>query len=175
MRSSANSSKLVLNSLNTDESNPQRSGSTKSCKPRWAVFTKKRKILQGPSLPDCNVCQQKEFFYTDISAPCTSTIHFPCLCGFSSVLDRYLGFLSGSAVKNLPAMPEMWVQSLGQEDPLEEGIATHCSDLAWRIPLTEESGRLQSMRPQRVGHDWSNWTRMQIDIYKLESELSLKK
>ena len=47
-------------------------------------------------------------------------------------------------VKNLPAMQEMWVQSLGQEDPLEEGMATHSSILAWEIPWTEEPGRLQS-------------------------------
>ena len=48
-------------------------------------------------------------------------------------------------VKNLPAMWETWVQSLGQEDPLEEGMATHYSILAWRIPWTEEPGGLQSM------------------------------
>ena len=45
------------------------------------------------------------------------------------------GFPGGSAVKNLPAMQEMWVRSLGQEDPLEEGMATHFSILAWRIPM----------------------------------------
>jgi len=56
-------------------------------------------------------------------------------------------------VKNLPAVQETWVQSLGQEDPLEKGIATHSSTLAWRIPWTEEPGRLQSMGSQRVGHD----------------------
>ena len=48
-------------------------------------------------------------------------------------------------VKNLPAMWKTWVQSLGWEDPLEEGMATHFSILAWRIPWTEESGWLQSM------------------------------
>ena len=48
-------------------------------------------------------------------------------------------------VKNLPAMQETWVRSLGQEDPLEEGMTTHSSILAWRIPRTEESGGLQSM------------------------------
>ena len=47
----------------------------------------------------------------------------------------------------------MWVQSLGWEDPLEEGTATHSSILAWRIPWIEEAGRLQSMESQRVGHD----------------------
>ena len=48
-------------------------------------------------------------------------------------------------VKNLPAMQETWVQSLGQEDPLEEGMATHPTILAWRMPWTEEPGGLQSM------------------------------
>ena len=56
-------------------------------------------------------------------------------------------------VKNLPAMWETWVQSLGWEDPLEEGVATHSSILAWRIPWTEEPGGLQSMGSHRVGRD----------------------
>ena len=56
-------------------------------------------------------------------------------------------------VKNLPAMWETQVQSLDQEDPLENGMATHSRVLAWKIPWTEEPGRLQSMRPQRVRHD----------------------
>ena len=59
-------------------------------------------------------------------------------------------------VKNPPAMQEpqeTWVLSLGWKDPLEEGMATHSSVLAWRIPWTEESGGLQSMGLQRVGHD----------------------
>ena len=61
-------------------------------------------------------------------------------------------------VKNLPAMQETWVPSLGQEDPLEKGMATHSSILAWRIPWTEELGRLQSMGSQRVVHDWATNT-----------------
>ena len=56
-------------------------------------------------------------------------------------------------VKNLPAMQETWVQSLGQKDPLEKGMATHSSVLAWRITWTEESVRLQSMGSQIVGND----------------------
>ena len=56
-------------------------------------------------------------------------------------------------VKNLPAVRETGVRSLGQEDPLEKGMATHSSILAWRIPCTEEPGGLQSMGLQRVGHD----------------------
>ena len=56
-------------------------------------------------------------------------------------------------VKNPPAMWETWVRSLGLEDPLEKEMATHSSILAWRIPWTEEPGRLQSRGSQRVGHD----------------------
>ena len=54
--------------------------------------------------------------------------------------------LVSQTVKNLPAVQETLVQSLGQEDPLEKGMATHSSVLAWRIPWTEEPGRLQSIR-----------------------------
>ena len=61
----------------------------------------------------------------------------------------------GSAVKNLPAIQEMWVWSLGRENPLEEEIATHSSILACKIPWTEEPGGLQSMGSQRVGHGWA--------------------
>ena len=56
-------------------------------------------------------------------------------------------------LKKLPATQETWVQSLGQENPLEKGMATHSSILAWKIPWTEKLGGLQSMRSQRVGHD----------------------
>ena len=61
--------------------------------------------------------------------------------------------LVAQMVKNLSAVQETWVQSLVQEDPLEKGMATYSSILAWRIPWTEEPGRLQSMGLQRVGHD----------------------
>ena len=61
--------------------------------------------------------------------------------------------LVAQMVKNLPTMQDTWVQSLGQEDPPEEDMATHSSILAWRIPWTEEPVRLQSMELQRVGHD----------------------
>ena len=57
--------------------------------------------------------------------------------------------------KNLPVMQETQVQSLGQQDPLEKEMANYCSILVWWIPWTEETGRLQSMGLQRVGHDWA--------------------
>ena len=56
-------------------------------------------------------------------------------------------------VKNLTTIQETWVQSLGQENPLEKGMATHCSILDWRILWTEEPGRLQSMGLQSVGYN----------------------
>ena len=56
-------------------------------------------------------------------------------------------------IKNLPAMQENWVPSLVWEDPLEKGVATRSSILAWRIPWTEEPGGLQVIGLQRVGHD----------------------
>ena len=56
-------------------------------------------------------------------------------------------------IKDLSAMWETWIQSLGWEDPLEKEMATHSSTLAWKSPRTEEPGRLQSMGSQRVGHD----------------------
>ena len=64
-----------------------------------------------------------------------------------------LGFPGGSKVKNLTAVQETQVQSLGGEDPLEKGMANHSSILAWRIPWTEEPSGLQSMGLHRVGHD----------------------
>jgi len=56
-------------------------------------------------------------------------------------------------VRNLSAMQDTWVPSLGQEDPLEKGMVTHSSMLPWRIPWKEEPGGLQSMGLQRIGHD----------------------
>ena len=66
----------------------------------------------------------------------------------------YIGNSGSSESKNPPEMRETWVWSLDWDDSLEKGMATHSSILAWRIPWTEEPGRLQSMGSQRVGHDW---------------------
>ena len=62
--------------------------------------------------------------------------------------------LVAQTIKNLPAMRETQVWSLGREDSLENGLATHSSILAWRIPWTEEPGGLQSMESQRIRHNW---------------------
>ena len=83
---------------------------------------------------------------------------------FKSISSLTFSFLYGPTVtswvswvaqmvKHLPAIWETWVRSLGWEDSLEKGKATHFSILAWEIPWTEEPGRLQSMGSQRVGHD----------------------
>ena len=61
--------------------------------------------------------------------------------------------LVAQLVKHLSTIQETWVRSLGREDPLEKEMAIHSSTIAWKIPWTEEPGRLQSLRSQRVGHD----------------------
>ena len=66
--------------------------------------------------------------------------------------------LVAQTIKNLPAVLETWVQSLGWEDPLGKGTATHSSILAWRVPWTEKSGEPQSMGSQRVRHNWATFT-----------------
>ena len=71
----------------------------------------------------------------------------------SSVIYSTVTSLVVQTVKHLPTMQETWVRSLGQEDYLEMAMATHSSTLAWKIPWTEDPGRLQSMGSQRVGHD----------------------
>ena len=74
--------------------------------------------------------------------------------GMGYTLQYSWASLVAQTVKNLPAMQETWIWSLGWEDPLEEGMATHSSILVWKIPWTEEPGGLQSTGLQRVGHDW---------------------
>ena len=76
-----------------------------------------------------------------------------CLTSYHLNLLIYWVFLVAQMIKNLPAMHRMQVQSLGQEDPLEEEMENSSSILAWRIPWMEEPDRLQSMGSQRVGHD----------------------
>ena len=92
---------------------------------------------------------------------------------FLEHLIHVQSFAGGSAVKNpsliQETMLETWVWSLDQEDLLEEGMATHSSILAWRIPWTEEPGGLQSIGSQRGRHNWSNWARTQICVRPLDS------
>ena len=72
---------------------------------------------------------------------------------YSYVYVVYVTSQVAQTIKNLPAMQETWVRPLGQKDPLEMGMATHCSILAWRMPWTEEPGRLQFTGLQRVRRD----------------------
>ena len=65
-------------------------------------------------------------------------------------VNKFYDLLGAQTVKSLPAEQMTWVQSLGREDPLEKEMATHSSILAWKIPWTEEPGRLQSMGSQRI-------------------------
>ena len=79
--------------------------------------------------------------------------------------------LVAQRVKRLPTMQETRFQSLGREDPLEKEMAPHSSILAWKIPWTEESGRLQSMGSQRVRHDWATSLSLSV-ILKSEGKIS---
>ena len=72
----------------------------------------------------------------------------------ASVCQRFISLVA-QTVKCLPIMQETWVQSLGQEDPLEKEMATHSSTLAWKIPWMEEPGTLQSMGSRSVRQDWA--------------------
>ena len=76
------------------------------------------------------------------------------------VIQEDQASLVAQMVKNPLAMQRTWVRSLGQEDPLKEGMATHSRILAWRTPWTEEPGRLQFIESQRAGHDVSNLAHM---------------
>ena len=82
--------------------------------------------------------------------PCAREAHVSGGLGVGHTMQAHSGSLL-TPVKNLPAMQETWVQSLGQEDPLEKEMATHSSVLAWRIPRSEEPSRLQSMDSQELG------------------------
>ena len=89
----------------------------------------------------------------------SQSLHFQSLAfAFPSIIWGYIsqltGFPGGTVVKNLPAIQEMWLWSLDQEDLLEKGMATHSRVLAWKIPGTEEPGKLQSIRSQGVRQDW---------------------
>ena len=84
-------------------------------------------------------------------------IHFLVFCAPSLVTQM---------VKNLTAMQQIWIRSLGWEDPLKKGMATHSSILAWRIPRTEEPGGLQSLGSQRVRHDWVTLTHTHTHVFR---------
>ena len=83
----------------------------------------------------------------------------------SSYLYSGKNSLVAQTVKHLSTMRETWVRSLDWEDPLEKEMAIHSSTIAWKIPWTEEPGRLQSMGSQRVGHDWVTSRHVKSALY----------
>ena len=83
-------------------------------------------------------------------APTARIIGLQSFVYYLTLMSYGWAFLRAQSVKNLPGMQETWVRFLGWEDPLEEKMTTHSSILAWRIPWTEEPGRLQSMRLQEL-------------------------
>ena len=114
------------------------------------------------------------FWQQEINTPQPWGSSFDCIW---YLIDSTQGFPSDSVVKNLPVMQErqeMWVWSLGWEDPSEESMATHSSILAWRIPWTEEPGGLQSIGLQRIGQDWSDLACMHIDSTQVFSLRKMK-
>ena len=123
-----------------------RSGSLLLKAPQWLPLFSRLWAMWSPSATSPT--------YQVFPPPLESVLQLPH--GGQSHLGISLGyffqlwaFLVAHMVKNLPVMQETWVQSLGQEDALEQGMATHSSILAWRIPWTEEPGRLQSWGQQR--------------------------
>ena len=91
--------------------------------------------------------------YSKLPLPCPSQMVFVSSSGSSP--PGPLTSLVAQTVNRLSTMREIRIWSLGWEDPLEKEMAIHSSTVAWKIPWTEEPGRLQSMGSQRVGHDWA--------------------
>ena len=105
-----------------------------------------------------SVLQRSAFFMIQLSHPYMTTgktINLTIHTFVGKVMSLFFNTLFSVAqmVKNLPVVQEPWARTLGQEGPLEKGTVTHSSILDWRIPWSEESGRLQSMGSQRVGHN----------------------
>ena len=115
------------------------------------------------------------FCYGFVNAADTASIFNCCcqgsLCGlrspeaFTHRLISSLGSLVAQTVKNLSTKQETQIRSMGREDPLEKGMATHSSILAWKIPWTEKPGGLQLMGLQRVRHDWMTFNNSLISSW----------
>ena len=109
----------------------------------WRYFRGPPLLLHLLYLPNSNTIINKAF-----ALPPDLKVQHPSNIWYQTSLVTQM-------VKRLPTMQETQVQSLGWEGPLEKQMATHSSTFAWKIPWTEECGRLQSMGSQRVGHDWA--------------------
>ena len=108
--------------------------------------------LNCPTLVDMN--SLTETAPTQSCLLCFFTVYLKCN-KFGRNIQLNAGSPVAPMVKILPTVQETWVWSLAQKDPLERGMATDASVLAWRNPWTEEPGELQSWGSQRVGHDWA--------------------
>ena len=97
----------------------------------------------------------------------------PCPSISPRICSNSWASLVAQMVKRLPAMGETWVRSLGREDSLEKDMATHSSALAWKIPWTKESHRLQFMGSQRVGHNWVTSLHMSMESVMPSNHLIL--
>ena len=129
-------------------------------------------------------CPPPGNFWYNVLKTTLQTIHFSHIIIFSPSfykaklsfewLDQLFGhyidigvFFVAQTIKNMPVMQKIWVRSVGQEDHLEKGMTVHSSILAWRIPRTEEPGRLQSVGLQTVGHDWVTNTATMLYRHRL--------
>ena len=124
---------------------------------RWVITALRLSESWRSFLYNSSVCPSHLFWVSSASVRSIPLLSFivPIYQRSLHVMQGRTGAsLTAQTVKNLPAMRETWVPALGWEDPWEEGVATHSSPLAWRIPWTEEPVGLESMGLQRVRHDW---------------------
>ena len=136
----------------------------------WTIFSQLGQISTQPKV-EAFLCRSLDFFSVQGGV-------FPWNALLSGTLLLNVAFPVPQIVKNLPAMQEMqelWVRSPGWKDPLEKGMATHSSVLAWRIPPTEEPGGLQSMGSQRLRHDWVTDTFTLVSVVSLNCFLNLER
>ena len=132
----------------------------------WLYLCSPGTLLEAPSWPSwlsnhIPVYPLTHFIILQKTHHVGHTIIHVCVCLLCQSINSskvLIPILVAQTVKNLPSMQEMQVQSLGQEDPVEEGTAIHSSILFWRIPRTEEPGGLQSIGSQRVRHNWATDT-----------------
>ena len=135
--------------ISSRENHQRKREKKKELKREFSLFYNLLLEMTWPHLCHMLFIDHKVQFQYDVQGYCTRM-------NISKGKDHLRGYLPGLASlwKNPPAMWKTWVQSLGWEDPLEEGRTTHSSTLAWRIPWAEGPGGLQSMGRQIVRHDW---------------------
>ena len=145
--------------------------------PSWVGYRKKILQIRKPREHSKTLLTCKEIWLSSemlrgMWKPALSNTYVPST--FTSThLSWQQDSLVAQTVKNLPAMQENGVQFLGQEDPLEEGMTTHSSILAWEVPWTEEPGGLQSMRLQGIRHDWVTNTFTTLSSWRQSYEMDI--